>query len=510
MNKLLFLIFILTSNFTFAQNKSGYTQVFGLQGIYARFDGTSSIPITGQLFSNNPMYVFSKGHSNICDSASGKLLMLCNGYILYDTTGVIMENGDSLFPHNIYNHYTYPACRTTQGSLIIPKGSANFFYVFTPTITDSSYSYWINNPLGDGRLPFDLLQYHIVDMNANGGLGKVVQKNIPLLMNTEMFKVGMMACRHANGYDWWLLKQGAPENKIYTFLVTKDTVQLDTIQSFSAPVYNSYYDLRGQSCFSSKGDKYAFATNAPNGGAKLFISDFDRCYGIVRNVKEILVPHDSSYTPLDNVFGPLFDSTINGVCFSPNDSFLYITRRYTIYQYDLFESDTSLAMKLIKQGTDTTFDVFSDYGQLYKGIDNKIYIGKFDDGTSQNSVINKPNLKGAACDFCKKCLRYDMSGWPTNSFPNMPDFNLGAMATPCAPLSQGENGDPSKHEWSCYPNPANNTLYFKNATNQQKQLLNIYGQVLFTTKKEEMDISWLPSGIYFVRCGSVVKKVLIQ
>ncbi len=79
------------------------------------------------------------------------------------------------------------------------------YYIFTPAITDSNYDYYVVG--NQNKVPFDLLQYHIVDMNANGGMGKLIQKNMSLLTNVEMAKVGMMACKHANGYDWWLLKQ---------------------------------------------------------------------------------------------------------------------------------------------------------------------------------------------------------------------------------------------------------------------------------------------------------------
>ncbi|QLH45495.1 MAG: hypothetical protein HWD58_07720 [Bacteroidota bacterium] len=41
----------------------------------------------------------------------------------------------------------------------------------------------------------------------------------------EMHKIGMMACRHANGRDWWLLKQGQYDtNQVIRFLVTPDSI----------------------------------------------------------------------------------------------------------------------------------------------------------------------------------------------------------------------------------------------------------------------------------------------
>ncbi|MBL0341590.1 MAG: hypothetical protein IPP71_11995 [Bacteroidetes bacterium] len=44
--------------------------------------------------------------------------------------------------------------------------------------------------------------YSIVDMNQNGGLGEVVQKNVLL----QSFNVvdGLSAVKHGNGRDWWV------------------------------------------------------------------------------------------------------------------------------------------------------------------------------------------------------------------------------------------------------------------------------------------------------------------
>jgi hypothetical protein len=494
----------------YAQNKSGYTQIFGGGGMYVKFNGDTTYPITGQQFSNFG-YIFWNATSNICDSATGQLKFICNGSILYDTLGSIMENGDSLQPHNIYDLTCCPSSPPiTQGSLILPKGSNGEYYVFVSTISDAKFTYWYTNPFGDGRFPYDLLLYNVVDMNANGGLGKVMQKNIPLLTNVELNKVGMMACRHANGYDWWLLKQGANTNTIYTFLVTKDTILLDAIQSYPLPIFG-YYDRYGQSCFNTTGTKYAFASGggfANTKGARLFIADFDRCYGILSNVKEINVPYDSTGTILDSLWNS-YDSLITGVCFSPNDSFLYVNRRYNIYQYELNNPDSISAWYLVKHGPDTAALNFAEYGQLQIGIDQRVYVGKIGGIWSQNSVINKPNLKGAACDFCRKCLRYDVSGEPSTSLANMPDFNLGALQYPCPPLSQSESVR-AESDWSFYPNPANETIIIQNATGKKKVLYSALGEAILSTIKNELDVSRLPKGVYYLYCENQAKKVVVE
>ncbi len=521
MNKIIKILLLLCiwSN-GIAQNKSGYTWIIGGDAMYAKFNGDTIRPITGQLFSTTSFphypYIFTNGHSNICDSANGRLLLLSTGYVLYDTVGNIVENGDSLVPKKIYTHNSYPNSPNTQGSLILPKGSNGLYYLFTATMTDSAYTSNVTG--GQSKVPYDLLQYHIVDANANGGLGKVVQKNIPLLTNVEMCKVGMMACRHANGYDWWLLKQALDTNMIYTFLVTKDTVLLDTIQGFPEPHFG-YYDLVGQSCFSKDGSKYAFATGGGflnNKGAHLFIMDFDRCTGILSNTKEIYAPYDSTLTPLDTIFGPYLDSLITGISFSANDSFLYVTRRYNVYQYEMYEPDTTLAWNMIQHGPDTTFNEFVEYGQMQRGIDNRIYIGRsFGASGVQNSVIDYPNQKGNASSFCPRCLRCDTCIDYICSPPNIPDFNLGKKE-PCWPLS---NNDiiRKKEEILAYPNPAITILNIEIINEKSElskiELYNLFGQLLRsdelkTNKKLEMNISDLSNGIYYLRYDGLSKKVI--
>jgi len=489
-----------------AQDKRGYTFIYGAGGIYAKFSDTSK-PITGRYFTPPWNYQILQGHSNICDSATGSTVFICNGMMLWDTLGNLIENGDSLQPPKAYNHNCCPtASGGPQESIILPKGSNGEYYVFISTITDSAYDYYIIG--AQNKVPYDLLQYNIVDMNANGGLGKVIQKNIPLLTHVEMCKLGMMACKHANGNDWWLLKQALDTNMIYTFLVTKDSVQLKSIQGFPSPHFG-FYDLAGQSAFNNNGSKYAFATGGGflnNNGAHLFIADFDRCYGIVSNVTEIIVPYDSTLTTLDTVNGPM-DSLITGVCFSPNDSFLYVARRYNIYQYDLFEPDSNLRWTRVQSGPDTTQLYFGEYKNLVLGPDGRIYVSKYTCSPFHNSVIDYPNKKGMACGFCKLCLRYD-PGPCTSAMPNMPNFNM-PKKEPCWPLNQSESGE-RQGEWVVYPNPAQDKIVIKNAQGKQKILYNAVGQILFTTTKEEMDVSHLPKGLYFVFCEHTAKKVVVE
>ncbi len=69
--------------------------------------------------------------------------------------------------------------------------------------------------------------FSIVDMNLNGGLGEVIQKNVQL----ENFKTVdcLSAVKHGNGRDWWVIIRksdfpSGPNNDYYIYLITPSGV----------------------------------------------------------------------------------------------------------------------------------------------------------------------------------------------------------------------------------------------------------------------------------------------
>jgi hypothetical protein len=484
-------------------NKSGNTFIFGNQCLRATFGDTINPPSISKLFPLQGNPYFGAGHSNISDSATGKLLMACSGYVLFDTTGNVMKNGDSLVPSKMYSYYTPPFSIVTQCSLILPKGSNGLYYLFTPVETDSQRNYFdLNNlPIQE----FNLLQYHIIDMNANNGLGAVVQKNIPLLQNVLLSKTGMMACRHANGYDWWLLKQGAwKNNTIYSILVTADTLIVKDTQVINKPDYIDTY-LDGQSAFSANGKKYAYAMGR---NSQLFLADFNRCNGKLTNHNVINIPIDSTTHPGDALQNRL-DSNITGVCFSANDSFIYITRTWNIYQYELYNTDSASAWYRVQHGPDTILNYAEYYARPFRGIDNRIYLGKQGGGIRRTPIIKYPNKKGSACGYCPACYGYSGTGITVYTSPsNMPDFNLGVDSSCYWPLSIEPAIEPlMSNEALVYPNPcsgqitikynftSNGTFYIYDATGKQVDKVFLDNQ----NNSQKFDITNIANGIYIYK-----------
>ncbi|MFM2387660.1 MAG: hypothetical protein RL660_2417 [Bacteroidota bacterium] len=486
-----------------AQDKRGFTTLLGCNGAAAEFDGSNNSPVIKQYYPVNPFVVFWHGHSNICDSATGRPLIFSNGYQVYDTAGNILLHGDSLVSPKLYSLNADPASVTSQGSLLLPKGSANKFWHFVVGMSDSAFTYWNTNPLGDGRFPYDLLEYSIIDMNANGGAGAVTLRRQNLLNHVELFKTGMMACKHANGYDWWLIKQAAASNKAYIFLVTADTVMLDTIQEFAGENF-WYYDLAGQSCFSNKGDKYAFVSV---GFAKLVLFDFDRCYGRLRNLQVINIPVTPCFCKLDTLHPGTNDGLTRGIAFSPNDSFIYLSHAFNQFQYEINVSDSAQAWYHIYKGPDTSFIHFNNYDRLQLAPNGRIYVGRRDASGSTMCVINNPNAKGAACEFCPRCLRIDSMQGPVTSFANMPKYDMPALPYICPPMLIENGKGKIENEVVLFPNPASDaiTVKYKSKTHGTLYLYNTLGEqvlqrrLLHTQEALRIDVGFLPSGVYLYK-----------
>ncbi|MBK9402556.1 MAG: hypothetical protein IPN36_17455 [Bacteroidetes bacterium] len=96
------------------------------------------------------------------------------GYVI-NKNHQIMDSGDSLIGLLWY-----------QEMIIVPDpANSHRFYIFCAAPSNLNHG----------------LYYSIVDLSFNGGLGKVVQKNIQIRNDTMCD--GITATRHGNGRWWW-------------------------------------------------------------------------------------------------------------------------------------------------------------------------------------------------------------------------------------------------------------------------------------------------------------------
>jgi Secretion system C-terminal sorting domain len=398
-----------------------------------------------------------------------------------------MEGGDTLVPLNYYLNQSSTSFGS-QGSIILPMDNHKY-YCITTTMSDVRFAECNQNT----NCYFDLLLYHVIDMAANNGLGKVVRPSVSLLQNANLRKTQMMACRHSNGKDWWLLNQEGDYGNVHVTLFTQDSVYDKGIQLLYALNWG-VWDIRGMSTFNNDGSRYATTSHGSSTGL-IMLGNFDRCYGEVKNTKVIEMPAGSQHIPSDTT---IMERLSVGLAFSPNNKYLYVISMSNIYQYD-FIDDTWFHIA----GIDTDYTYFTKYETCYLGPDGKLYIGNSHGTSKQMSIINNPNDKGSACNFCPRCLRLDSLG--TNAYvgtpPCMPDYNLGAKT--CFPLST-PNMLNSLGSLSVYPNPVMDELHIQyfEKENTELDLLDMTGRIvkrktlLASDKKGSIDMNDLSTGIY--------------
>ena len=444
--KVLLVVLLAIANSTYCQtNDYGKKWVFG--AVYNFTVDFSGLSPQASFYDTANGYFFALGNSSICDS-TGNILMTSDGYSIYNAQADTIDSGYKLVPNELFNYYNgWSPC--PQSSIFLPMGNAQYYFI-TPTASDSEC---LNHWIALGQAAFDLLYYNVIDMKANGGQGKVVKRQVPLLENVKMSKSQMMACRHGDGKSWWLLKHAQDTNMVYSFLFTKDSVFGPFIQGFAEPHFP--YDLEGQSVFSKDGTKFATTTR---GAFKIFMADFDRCSGLLSNPKVYDVPEEYTHNPNDTIQK---EKLTNGLAFSPNGRFLYVSKRFNIQQLDLQDTNPNTAWVTIA-GLDTSWDYFPSYSSMYLGPDDRLYLGYSSTFGGQMSYFNEPDKKGAASGFCRHCLHFPGFYYQGNYYnygvstpPCMPNYKLGPANPICWPV--GVEEVPPQEEITVYPNPVSYT-----------------------------------------------------
>jgi hypothetical protein len=91
----------------------------------------------------------------------------------------------------------------------------------------------------------------------------------------------------------------------------------------------------------------------------------------------------------------------------------------------------------------------------------------------------------------------------------MPDYTLGPSNKTCWPLATNQLSNLNE-ALEVYPNPSSSVFYFKNKHGKKKELFTILGELLFTTTKDEMDVSRYSKGVYYLRCEHDIRKIIIE
>jgi len=333
---------------------------------------------------------------------------------VFNSLHQLMQNGDSINGEAWYNE------------LVIMPIENNYYYLFS--ICDV-----FTNAKG--------LYYSIIDMNQNGGLGQVLQKNIQLnsLGNADC----LSAIRHANGRDWWLISKRSTNsstnnNRFNLYLITPSGISSHPVQNLLNATDGDMQKL----IFNSNGDKLMQL----NVLGFLAEYDFDRCTGVISN-QNIIFPEQTAN----------FNRFFWEGAYSPDNSKFFVT----ITLLDPQVSDTSWLLQFdlnasnIPSSCDTMFFIKHpvQIGAVRLAPDHKIYVSSiYDSGVANGypypdsarnmfnenlGVINYPDSMGTGCDF--QPFSFYLGGKRTYwGLPNNPDYGLGALAgSACDTLGVG-------------------------------------------------------------------------
>ncbi|HNB82133.1 MAG TPA: T9SS type A sorting domain-containing protein, partial [Chitinophagaceae bacterium] len=80
----------------------------------------------------------------------------------------------------------------------------------------------------------------------------------------------------------------------------------------------------------------------------------------------------------------------------------------------------------------------------------------------------------------------------------------------CAEVTSVMDDVWKEKEYLVFPNPAHHELCFRGAEGYSKELYDVMGKLIMTTKWDVMDVHDIPAGIYFLRCQNKTLKVIIE
>ena len=389
----------------FGSSISGASEDSVLIGGGTRLEFTEDGPIA--LYQEHAIR-FRITNASIC-TPEGDLLFYTNGMEIGDSSHQVMLDGTGLNEHWWTEQFIDIGYTIVQGAMVLQHpGEGNLFYII--------HSLVHTPPPGDtAETRTFKLYYTLVDMDKNGGLGRVIEKNVEII-DDDLDAGTITAQRHANGRDWWIIMSNYDSNEYYRILLGENGPQLEVSQTVGVPNRNGL----GQCVFSTSGKKYTRAVGQIiTEGIHVDLYDFDRCTGLLSNHLQFNIP--------DTLI-------VSGAALSPNGRFLYIPAWHDVFQFDLEADDIPGSQILIgqKDGFESPAGLPTQFFLSQLAPDGRIYISSNTTNYSLG-VIHRPDLPYPDCDFRQHDIQlpvlYD------SALPNYPNFRSGPLdGSPCDTL----------------------------------------------------------------------------
>ena len=395
--------------------------------------------------------------ASICDT-NGNILFYTNGGnspLAPNIVGAVWNANHQIMDNGILGDSS--GCISSyQGSIIVPfpsgeqKSNDNLYYLFTKDCIESSFS---PQPYNSG------LTYAVIDMNQNGGLGKVIQKNVqvvPFSVATSYATAHepVSAILHGNNTDYWLFSY--TNDSLYRIKITELGIENFT-PLFPGENKISISPNRDFLCSGSK--VYQFD---PFSGALSYWGNAD----------------------------PMTELT-----FSPDGSKLYgiESANANLYQFDLTQPNFSASKTQIASMVPNH--------RLFLAPDHKIYLFT-SDGTEFSIQIRCPNSSGNSCEFSLQPM-YLGGGTTGYDCTNIMAHYLYYAGNCVAGLEEKS----MNISFELFPNPASNVLgIYSEHSLALVEIINLYGVTILAEEiignEISVDVESFSRGIYFVKVTS--------
>lgn len=405
------------------------------------FNSGSPIAIDGPLNT-------SEGVAVQCDTA-GTVLFSTDGSIVYDANNDTLATG------------LLGSVTSTQSALVVPfPGSTDKYYLFTAAALG-----WITG-----------INYSVIDMTLNGGLGGMVSMNTQLL-HPACEKITAVPMVGSNGI--WVIVHTYPTDSFFVYPVTATGIGIPVITQIGPSVTN-IYNSEGYLKSSPDGTRLAAARDdSPNDPIEIF--DFDAATRIISN-----------YIPIPS------SGYAYGISFSPDNTKLYVaidsSGGLNLEQYDLTQSNFQNNPYIILNGSSTYHE------GLQLAPDGKIYCTQW----NQNAlgVINNPNIAGSGCNYVESAFTLTPGKKGLYGLPNCIESYLVKSHTGISAINAEES-------FKLYPVPASSELVVSFSTLGVKiiTVTDISGRTIYTihestTASHSIDLSNYAEGVYFIKLVS--------
>ena len=345
-------------------------------------------------------YKVELGNAIISEPNGQRIIAISNGFSVFNAQIDTMENGNRINVKDAF--YSRYGLSLDQGILILNQPGSDQLYRI--------YYLWSDRPQPDSLNQTNRLYEATIDSKQENGLGRVVE--FDRLIDTDRFEYGkIQACRHANGRDWWLLIPRRYTQQVLVYLLDPGGIKKHHTEQVEYPIKTGL----GQAQFSPDGTQYAILQSQNNfrEGDYLQVFDFDRCEGILSNMKSIHIT-DTAGT--------------GGLTYSPNSKFIYLTTSRRLYQFNTDSSNLEHSRLIISNHGNLIDSSFSGFvcetGIMSLAPNGKIYIATTT-GTLCMHVIEEPDSSGVSCKFIENGLPLPAPN--TRSMPNFPHFRLGPV-----------------------------------------------------------------------------------